>query len=143
MEFDGFWRFSSFMKTFFPPLVASGPLLLAVGFCFSNCQPAAKEPSPVPQARSTSTATNASQSLVTAPVDYIAASVEAGQDTKGKMGLIMIRKGVESFQEAEERNPASLGELVEKKYLKVLPRAPTGERFDYNPATGEVKLVPQ
>jgi hypothetical protein len=36
--------------------------------------------------------------------------------------------------------PKDLNELV-PKYLKSIPAPPPGTKFDYNPATGEVKVV--
>jgi len=36
-----------------------------------------------------------------------------------------------------------LNELVSPNYLPRLPSPPPGMKFDYNPATGQVKVVPQ
>lgn len=95
------------------------------------------------QTHYSSSPTNKEESLVTAPVDYIASSIRIGENTKGTIELVTLRKAIESFQQQEERNPDSLEELVQKSYLKVLPTPPSGLKFEYNPKTGDVRLIPK
>jgi hypothetical protein len=47
------------------------------------------------------------------------------------------------FHAQEERFPRDLNELVQKRYIPAVPAPPPGMRFDYNPQTGELKIVPQ
>ena len=81
--------------------------------------------------------------MVTAPVDYIASSIKAGEHSKGVVEIVVITKAIESFQQEEGKFPQTLDELVEKSHLKVMPNPPAMKQFEYNPATGIVKLVPK
>lgn len=91
------------------------------------------------------TSTNAQSSSgnpVTAPVDYLGA-VAKGKKQADKLTDLGIKQAVAQFYAVEGRYPKDLNELVAKKYLSSLPPPPTGMKFQYNPATGEVKTVPQ
>ena len=43
----------------------------------------------------------------------------------------------------EGRFPASLDELVSKRYLPAIPPVPHGKRLSYDPKTGGITLVDQ
>jgi hypothetical protein len=47
------------------------------------------------------------------------------------------------FNVQEGRYPKDLNELVEKKYMRVLPEPPYGMKIVYDPNTGTVKVVRQ
>lgn len=81
--------------------------------------------------------------MVTAPVDYLAATMQAGQQAKGTLDLAVIRKAIDSFQEAEGALPGALQDLVGKSYLPALPSPPVGKQFQYDPRTGTVDLIPK
>jgi hypothetical protein len=83
------------------------------------------------------------QSIVTAPTDYVAGTVNAGQATKGKVEIIAIQRAIESYQQQEGSNPASLDELVQKSYLKILPHPPVGHKFDYDAAKATIAIIPE
>ncbi len=82
-------------------------------------------------------------SIVTAPIDYIGATIHAGQKSKGTIELVTLRKAIESFQEEQQRFPQSIDELLEKSYIKIMPTPPYGQQFEYDAASGEIKLVPK
>lgn len=79
---------------------------------------------------------------VTAPVDYLGATAKAKKHADKTLDVVGINQAVKMFQAQEGRNPKSLNELV-GEYLPQLPTPPAGKKFDYNPSTGEVKLVAQ
>ena len=88
-------------------------------------------------------ATNASGNPITAPVDYLGAVGQAKRSSERTLGTLGINQALQMFYTQEGRYPKSLNELVSKNYLSTLPPAPAGNKFDYNPQTGQVKVVPQ
>src|SRR5258706_10470562 len=111
-------------------------LVLLTGLIFAGCQK--EEPS-------ASKPTNASSSgnPLTAPVDYLGAAAKAKQSAVKTLDTAGLNQQVQLFFAQEGRYPKSLNELVKPGYLSKLPDPPTGTKFDYNPATGEVKIVPK
>jgi len=98
------------------------------------------------QEASSSTDTNppaASGNPVTAPVDYLGAVAKAKRTADAKLESASINKSVQLFYAQEGRYPRDLNELVRPEYLPRLPQPPAGMKYDYNPATGQVKIVPQ
>lgn len=94
----------------------------------------------------TSATTNppaASGNPITAPVDYLGAVAKAKKSTDAKLETASLKKAIDLFNAQEGRYPKDLNELVRPEYLSRLPQPPAGMKFDYNPATGEVKTVPQ
>jgi predicted small lipoprotein YifL len=53
--------------------------------------------------------------------------------------LDTLKQAIQKFNTAEAHFPKTLDELV-PKYLDKIPDAPGGYKYDYNPATGEVKV---
>ena len=80
---------------------------------------------------------------VTAPVDYLGAVAKAKKTADAKLETASINKAVQMFYAQEGRYPKDLNELVRPEYLRQLPPPPVGMKYSYNPATGEVKVVPQ
>jgi hypothetical protein len=80
-------------------------------------------------------------SLVTAPVDYIAATIQAGEKGKAVIDIAAINKAVELFEASEGQKPSSIEELVQKKYLISIPPAPVGKKIMYDPTSGKVTIV--
>jgi hypothetical protein len=54
-----------------------------------------------------------------------------------------LTQAVQMFNATEGRYPKDLEELVTNKLIAEIPQTPRGKKLDYNPATGEVKLVDQ
>lgn len=92
---------------------------------------------------STPSATNAAAgNPITAPVDYVGAVGHAQKQAAKVVDLVQVQQAIRQFQAAEDRYPKTLDELVREGYLPALPRLPAGLKFEYNPATGQVRAVP-
>jgi hypothetical protein len=88
-------------------------------------------------------ATNApaSGSPLTAPVDYLG-TVAKGKITSEKaIDTVALNQALQMFNVQEGRYPKDLNELVEKKYIRLLPVPPYGMQIVYDPDTGTVKVV--
>jgi hypothetical protein len=113
-------------------------LILMAGLLFIGC---GKKPKAQPQAAQT--ATNSSGNPLNAPAEYLGAAVRARQTALKTVGTVNLQQTIRTFQGQEGRSPRDLNELVSAKYLSVLPTPPMDMKFDYNPANGEVKVVPK
>lgn len=80
---------------------------------------------------------------ITAPVDYLGAVAKGQQSAANKLSMVGIQQAIQSYQAQEGHLPKSLQDLVKANVLSELPQAPRGMRFSYDPATGDVKVVPQ
>jgi hypothetical protein len=74
-------------------------------------------------------------------LDPVSTPIYAGEDAKAKIAQAAIPQAIARFQQMEERNPASLQELVDKAYLPSLPKPPVGYEFKYDPATGQFEAA--
>jgi hypothetical protein len=101
------------------------------GLLFAGCS---KKTEPKPQ-------TSSSGNPLNAPVDYLSTVVRAKQTAQKTVGIVGLQQNIQMFQAQEGRLPKDLNELVSLKYISALPTAPMDMKFDYNPATGEVKVV--
>ena len=54
-----------------------------------------------------------------------------------------LKQAIQLFNAQEGRYPKDLNELVTTHMIGQMPPAPRGKKFDYNPDTGEIKLVDQ
>ena len=52
-----------------------------------------------------------------------------------------MKTAIALFQAQEDRYPANLNELVQKKYIREIPAVPAGSTINYNPQSGEVQIV--
>ena len=86
---------------------------------------------------------NNSGNPLTAPVDYLGAVNQARKGAVNTIDKDGLTKHIEMFNAQEGRFPRNLNELVEKSYIPAVPAPPQGMRFDYNPQTGEMKIVSQ
>ncbi len=87
--------------------------------------------------------TSSSGNPVTAPADYLGAVAKAKKVAEKTVDTAGLQKSIDLFQAQEGRLPNSLNELVGPNYLSKLPPPPAGMKFDYNPKTGQLKVVPQ
>ena len=74
---------------------------------------------------------------------YIRGTLGVGQNALGSVGTSAITQAISRFQAEHGRNPNSLAELQEKGLLPVMPQAPIGKKYSYDPAAGSVTLVPK
>lgn len=77
---------------------------------------------------------------VTAPVDYLGTVVQAQKNMTKSIDTSYLNEAIQTFQVQEGRLPKDLNELV-PNYVGKLPQVPYGMKLDYNPATGQVKVV--
>lgn len=115
------------MFHFLIPLTCSGSLLLTGCGDKSN-----------PPGQSTN---ESSGSVLTAPVDYLGAIGRAEQSAVKTIDIASLKSAIQMFQADQGRLPKDLNELVEKKFLSKIPATPFGTKLNYDPATGEVKVV--
>ncbi|MBI3417850.1 MAG: hypothetical protein HY043_21365 [Verrucomicrobia bacterium] len=96
-------------------------------------------------AASNASATNAaapsSGNPLTAPVDYLGAVSKAQKTAVKVLDVSSINKAIQEFNAGEGRYPNDLNELVKEHYLGSVPTAPAGTKFEYNPATGQMRVV--
>jgi hypothetical protein len=113
-----------------------GCLVLVAGLILFGCGHK-KEP---PAAKPTNSTTSSGNPL-TAPVDYLGAVGAAKKTAIKVIDTAYINQQIQLFHEQEDRYPNSLKELVTMHYLNALPAAPYGMTFDYDPQTGQFKVV--
>jgi hypothetical protein len=116
------------MRNYFVILPMAGCLLFGCGKSSTESKPA-----------------NASSSgnPLTAPVDYLGAAAQAQKKSIKTLDEVGLNQTVQMFYAGEGRYPKDLNELVKPDYLTKLPAPPAGMKFDYNPTTGQVKVVPK
>jgi len=85
----------------------------------------------------------ASGNPVTAPVDYLGATAKMKKNAEKTLDTVSLKKTIDLFYVQEGRYPKDLNELVGPGYFTRLPPPPAGMKYEYNAATGEVKVVPQ
>ena len=87
--------------------------------------------------------TNSSGNPLTAPVDYLGTVVRTKQNAERTVDTVGLQQTINLFQAQEGRLPKDLNELVGPNYLSRLPAPPVNMKFDYDPANGQVKVVPK
>jgi hypothetical protein len=93
---------------------------------------------------SSAPATNASSgNPITAPVDYLGAAAKAKNMADKTVSTLGINQAIQLYQAQEGELPKTLNDLVAKQYVPSIPPPPAGMKYDYNPQTGAVKVVPQ
>lgn len=109
-------------------------LIATAGLLFAGCE----------QKGSTTDTTNASSgNPVTAPVDYLGAAAKAKKMADKTVSTVGINQAIQLYQAQEGQLPKTLNDLVTKQYLPSIPPPPAGMKYDYNPQTGALKVVPQ
>ena len=86
---------------------------------------------------------NSSGSPLTAPVDYLGTLGKGREDAIKTADIAQLTQAIQMFSVDEGRYPKDLNELVEKGLIHKIPDAPYGLKLDYNPTTGDVKVVHQ
>ena len=59
------------------------------------------------------------------------------------MDTTSVNQAIQLFNVDQGRNPKDLNELVEKRYLPMVPAAPAGSKLVYDATAGTVKVVKQ
>jgi hypothetical protein len=110
-------------------------LILVAGVFLSGCGKKEKA--------SPSSSSAPGENPAAAPADYLGTLAKGKQTATKTLETAALNQAVQSFYVQEGRYPKSLNELVGPNYLPQLPQPPAGMKFDYNPSTGQVKIVPQ
>ena len=79
---------------------------------------------------------------LTAPVDYLGAAAKAQQRATKTVAGVGLDQAINMFYAQEGRFPKDLNELVPSQ-LSIIPPAPRGMKYQYDPKSGSVKVVPQ
>ena len=74
-------------------------------------------------------------------VDYLGAVSKAKKTAVKVLDVASLTQAIQTFHANEDRYPTSLAELVSTHYLPSIPALPTGMRYNYNPASGVVKVL--
>jgi hypothetical protein len=85
---------------------------------------------------------NSSGNPVTAPVDYLGAVAKAKKRGASVADLAPLQEAIKIFKTEEDRFPKDLNELVAKQYMPKIPAPPYQMKYVYNPANGNLSLVP-
>ena len=119
-----------------PVMRSSFLILLMAGSFLSGCGDS-------PKSQTKPDSSKSSGNPLTAPVDYLGAAAQAQKKSMATIDQARITKTIQLFYVNEGRFPKDLNELVKPDYLSKLPAPPPGMKFDYNPTTGQFKVVPQ
>ena len=111
-------------------------LALAAGFLLAGCGEKSNPPGPT-------TNTTSGGSVLTAPVDYLAAAAKAQQSAVKTVDVASINQAIQMFNVDKGRNPNDLNELVTEKYMPKLPTPPYGMKLEYDANVGKVTVVKQ
>lgn len=109
-------------------------LILLAGLALVGCNK--KEPASTPPPKG-------SENPLDAPGRYGGALVQAQKQAVKTVDLAGLNQAIKLYQTQEGHFPKELKDLVGPDYLPKLPEPPNGMKFDYNPSTGEVKVVPK
>ncbi|MES1180428.1 MAG: hypothetical protein ABUL66_01050 [Verrucomicrobiota bacterium] len=88
------------------------------------------------------TVANNVSNVVTAPVNYLGAVVEAKKHSEKVIDVAYLTQAIQMFNVQEGRYPKTLQELV-PTYVAKLPEPPFGTKLAYDATTGTVKVVKQ
>ena len=91
----------------------------------------------------TSSSDTSSGNPLTAPADYVGAIGQAQKHAQKTLSTVGLDQAIKTFYNEEGRFPKDLNELVTKGTIGQVPPAPRGLKYDYNPATGVLKVVPE
>lgn len=118
---------------------ASFLISVAAGLLLAGCD---NNQSSTSQSSNTSGTTSnyTAGKLATAPVDYIGTVAKAGINAGKLIDVSYLNEAVQQFNVQEGRYPKNLDELV-PNYVGKLPPVAYGFKLDYDPNTGQVKVV--
>ena len=82
-------------------------------------------------------------SPLSAPADYVGALGKAQQSAIKTVDTTSLNQAIQLFNVEHGRNPKDLNELVEGKFISIIPAAPYGMKLEYDATAGKVKVVKQ
>jgi hypothetical protein len=111
-------------------------ILVAVGLLLAGCS---KNNS---NSHRQGTNTTSSAQPTPSSADYLGTLMRADQHAVKTIDVSYLNEKIQLFNAQEGRLPKDLNELV-PNYVGKLPATPYGTKLDYDPNTGQVKVVPQ
>ena len=84
---------------------------------------------------------NSSGNPLSAPADYLGAVAKGQQYAVKGIDAAYLTQAIQQFPAMEGRLPKDLNDLV-PGYIGRLPQVPRGMKFEYDEATGKIKIVP-
>jgi len=75
-----------------------------------------------------------------APMKYGETMGKAMKKAKIMDVVLPLKNAIDTFQIEEGRYPESLQELVDKGYIKEIPKPPKGMNYYYDPKTGKIEV---
>lgn len=84
---------------------------------------------------------SSSDSVLSAPADYVGAAAKAHQSATKTVDTLALSSAIQLFAGEQGRYPTDLNELVSKKYIREIPKAPVGMDIQYDAKSGTVKVV--
>ena len=121
-----------------PDMKTPAVLLLVTALLYVGCKRA--EPPSTPS--NTAATAPTSSSPILAPVEYLGAAATGKRNAEKTIDTVSLNRAIQAFSATEGRLPKDLSELS-PAYLPKLPPPPYGMKYDYNPASGDVKVVPK
>ena len=115
---------------------SSASMVLLAGLLLSGCGKDAPPPS------GATNNTSSDGNPLAAPVDYLGAVSKAKKTADKTVTAAGIDQAIKMYSAEMGSMPKDLNALV-PSYLPNIPPAPTGMKYDYDPKTGIVKVVPK
>ena len=116
--------------------------ILSAGLLAAGCG-RKNPPKPVAAAETKTNEPSVGDSPLLAPVNYLGALNKAQKTAVKVVDTTSIKKAIDFFYANEERFPTDLNEMVTKRYIGRIPDPPYGKKFEYNPKTGDFRVVDQ
>src|ERR1039457_1479771 len=120
---------------------ASFLILMATGVLLAGCGKNNSNSSSHPQGTNSSQPTNKVESAQPSG-GYLHSLMQADKYAVKTIDVSYLNQAVQLFNTQEGRLPKDLNELV-PNYVGKLPATPYGTKLDYDPNTGQVKVVQQ
>ena len=117
-----------------PMKIITNTLILVAGLFLVGCDKPEKAAQPAQSNPS-------SGNPLTAPVDYLGATAKAKKAAEKTIDSAGLNQAIQLYYAQEGKYPKTLNDLVGPDYISKLPEAPAGMKFEYNPATGQLKVV--
>lgn len=113
---------------------------VVAGLLLTGC---GKSSSSTKQSKATNTTPNyASGNPITVVPDYYGAVGQAKRYSIKEIDLSYLHEAIEQYNAANGHYPKTLQALV-PNWIGKIPQVPYGDKLDYNPNTGTVKVVRQ
>lgn len=118
------------------------PLIAVVGFLFTGAGCSKQEPAAGKPGSAPASSSGSSGNPLTAPVDYLSTVARAQQNAAKTVTSVGLDQAIKMFYGQEGRYPKDLNELV-PTYINTVPLPPRNMKYNYDPKTGELKILPQ